>query len=341
MKRYKVFSFWEYLLLVCFLLLSGAFFYFSYQNLNYKAYRLLKNKKIEEAQIYFKQAVEKDPSQLVNYLNLALSYDLSRQSKKTEEIYDRAVSRFLDKDIHSFFLYFNKAEFYSRLKSHPEKALQAYQKALEFNYKKDLVKKNIEWLFKDEKAPEDPSDDAKEGGKSKQNNEEESDRESKGEKGKEKQGDLENQSQNKRSKKEGFEDKSKDSGESQTDKKEESQREDNQKDQSEKEDRNGEGDKKNQEESQDGGGKGDQGENQDGGGKGDQGENQDGGVGSNQEEEEKLSEEESLSKSFDFGRSEDIDEKAILEEIQKQESQARSRFYKGKRTFGDKTDKNW
>ena len=330
MKRYKVFSIWEYLLLVCFLLLSGAFFYFSYKNLNYKAYRLLKNKKIKEAQIYFKQAVEKDPSQLVNYLNLALSYDLSRQNKKTEEVYGMAVSRFLDKDTHSFFLYFNKGEFYSRLESHPKKALQAYQKALEFNYKKDLVKKNIEWLFKDEKAPEDPSDDTKGGGKSKQNNEEEADRENKGEKGKEKREDLENQSQNKRAKKEDFEDKSKDRGESQTDKKEESQREDNQKDQSEKEDENGEGDKKTQEKS-----------NEDREGESDQEENQDGEIGSNQEEEEELPEEESLSKSFDFGRSQEIDEKAILEEIQKQESQARSRFYKGKRTFGDKTDENW
>ena len=314
----------------------------------------MKKKKIKEAQIYFKQAVEKDPSQLVNYLNLALSYDLSRQNKKTEEIYDRAVSRFLDKDTHSFFLYFNKGEFYSRLESHPEKALQAYQKALEFNYKKDLVKKNIEWLFKDEKASEDPSDDTKRGDKSKQNNEGEADRENKGEKGKEKRGDLENQSQNKKAKKEDFEDKSKDRGGSQTDKKEESEREDNQKDQSEKKDKKGEGDKKNQEksnqagegksdqeENQAGGGEGDQGENQAGGGEGDQEENQDGGVGSNQEEEAELSEEESLSKSFDFGRSQEIDEKAILEEIQKQESQARSRFYKGKRTFGDKTDKNW
>ena len=326
MKRYKVFSIWEYLFLVCFLLSSLAFFYFSYQDLNYKAYQSLKNKKIELAQVYSQQAIEKNPAQLLNYLNLALSYDKSKQNKKAEEIYHKAVSRFLDKDTHSFFLYFNKGEFYSRLESHPEKALQAYQKALEFNYKKDLVKKNIEWLFKDEKAPEDRSDDTKGGSQSKQNNEEEADKENKGEKGEEKQGTPENQSQNKGDKKEESEDKGKDREENQTDEKEKSQ----QKDQSEKEDKSGEGDKENQEES-----------NEDEEGKSDQEENRDGGAGSNQEEEEELSEEESLSKSFDFDRSQEIDEKAILEEIQKQESQARSRFYKGKRTFGDKTDKNW
>ena len=33
--------------------------------------------------------------------------------------------------------------------------------------------------------------------------------------------------------------------------------------------------------------------------------------------------------------------KAILKEVEKQENKVRSQFYKNKKTFGDKTKKDW
>ena len=327
MKRYKVFSLWEYLFLFFFLFLSLTLFYLSQQSLSYKAYNALKNKKVAEAQTYFKEAIEKDPSQPLNYLNLALSYDLNKQNKKTEEIYKEAVSRFKDKDRISFYLYHNKGEFYSRSESKPDKALQAYQKALKLNYQITRIKKNIEWLFKNQKKEKTDS----EGKSQEEGSSEKNEQDNKQEKQNQKEGDKTN-SENKNQR---DEEESNEGGEEKKDEEsnqggEESNEEEDSK---QEESKQGEEERKDQEKTnEEEDNKKEPNENKEG--QTDQGE-------SDQEEEGDRLEEENLSKSSDFDRSQEINEKAILEEIQKQESKARSRFYKGKRTFGDKTDKNW
>ena len=349
-KRYKVFSFWEYLLLFFFFCLSIYLFYLSQKNLTYKAFQLLKNKKSTEAQTYLKQAVEKEPTQLFNYLNLALSYDINKKQNKTEEIYKEAVSRFSPTDRNSFFLYFNKGEFHSRFESNPDQALQAYQKALTSNYKTDLVKKNIEWLFQNQKSSEKNSSDkneeqSKENDKKKDRAENEENqkegnqetqedyrgknqKEGQGEGNQEKKNRNKNQANQENNKKKGEEDNNNDER-GQTDQENDKKKGDKNKEES---DKNRKEEKNNDDEesqtTQDT--KSDLRE-----------ENKDKEKNQGESGEKEQLSKTNQSKSFNFDRNRELNEKAILEEVEKQESQVRSRFYKGRERFEDKTDKNW
>ncbi|MBC6415725.1 MAG: hypothetical protein GDA46_04960 [Bdellovibrionales bacterium] len=157
MKRYKVFSIFEYLFLFVFFILSVTMLYLNREDLNFKTHQAFENKQFELAQKYLNESIKKEPTYLFHYLNLALSYDFLKQINKAEEIYEVASSKSFLKNPNIFYVYFNRAEFYSRLGAELDQALKFYQKALELNYKSEVIKKNIEWLFKKSNNQKDSS----------------------------------------------------------------------------------------------------------------------------------------------------------------------------------------
>ena len=325
MKRYKVFSVKEYLVLFVFFILSANFLHLKLHSLSYKGYQILKaqlflaqvealdsekaaraaevakvigykavtTQEIETAHQYFNAAIEKKPSHILNYLNLALSYDLFNQPKKAEKIYEIASSNpNITNKLNVFFLYFNRAELASRLYTKPDQALKFYQKALAFHYKKEIVKKNIEWLFKKHSQPsrsDSKSQDSQDSSQTKsapsKNNSEDK-------------GSQEEQKGKRKPKEEA--------------------------DQPPGAEENLEAQKQEREQAE---------EEQ---------------KGKESIKEGELAEEQSLPEglskpqsSYKNWEGKDLEEKAILEEIQNQENKVRSQFYKEKGTFRDKTDKNW
>ena len=337
MKRYKVFSVKEYLLLFVFFILSVNFLYLHLQDLSYKGYKILKRqlkvqiealdlaeaakeaelakvisykalkkRQIETAQQYFNSGIEKNPSNVLNYLNLALSYDLFKQPKKAEKIYEIASSdAFITNNLNVFYLYFNRAELAGRLYIKPDQALKFYQKALGFHYKKEVVKKNIELLFKKKSQP--PRSDSKS-----QNSQDSSQTES---------APLENNSEGRESQEEQKGDRElKEEADQPSGAEESSEAQKQERGQSE-------------EELKEGGESIEEGESE-----------EDLPEDSPEDSPEDLPEDspEDLPESLSKTQSSYGDwEKAVLEEIQKQENKVRSQLYKEKGTFGDKTDKNW
>ena len=275
MKFYKIFSWWEWL--ICFFLfLSILFlivFYFKVikSSPDYKGIQSFKNKNFAQAQRHFNQALIRKPFVPWNYINLAVSQDRMNATEKALKNYDIASSLHVKKSLLAdFFSYFNKGELSGRLNQMDE-ALENYQKALEFRYKEQIIKKNIELLFKDQKR----------------NEEKKSQKGNKG--GDNQQGSSEDQKEQ--------------GGDSSQKLKEEQQK------QSEKQKS-----MENQQESS----------------QGQKRENNQQGLpdreGRAKKQKEQLTEHQ---------------QKAILEEVEKQENKIRSRFYRGQTIFGDKTQKDW
>ena len=156
MRLYKVFSVWESLIFIFFILstLFLLLFYLNSSSLNEKGIKALRNKDFHSAQKYFRKNIEKGSLDDRSYLNLGLSYDLLNQPLKALEIY-KVVSSSKKRSPGMFFSYFNQAELYGRL-GNLEKALQNYQKALSFGQKKKEIKTNIELLFKKQKPNSKP-----------------------------------------------------------------------------------------------------------------------------------------------------------------------------------------
>ena len=142
---YKVFSFWEYLLSLIFFMAFVFSFYYKTDDPAYKGFLSLKRNQLEKAEKLFKKAVEKNSSDFLSQLNLAFTYDLSKNSDQALQSYF-AIPEFAPDELR-FYSYFNQAELYGRL-GNLDKALENYQKSLDFDYHTTRVKKNIEWLFK-------------------------------------------------------------------------------------------------------------------------------------------------------------------------------------------------
>ena len=154
MKSYKVFTILEFFVFI-FLFCSSLFLVLFYLNeisssLNYKGIKSLSKKDFMQAQKHFTQALEKKPYDSWSYLNLALSYDLSKNPNQALQNYE-IVSSYLEKKSNSsvFYSYFNQGELYGRL-NQLKKSLKNYQQALNFQYKEKEIKKNIELLFQDD-----------------------------------------------------------------------------------------------------------------------------------------------------------------------------------------------
>ena len=152
MKSYKVISFWELLVFLFVLFLSLFLLIFYIQKteffLSHKGIKSLYKKEFIQAQKEFEEAATKETFNPWSYMNLALSYDFLNLSNKALKNYDIVSSYLKTKSNRAvFYSYFNQGELYGRLAS-LEKALENYQKALEFKYKEKEIKKNIELLFK-------------------------------------------------------------------------------------------------------------------------------------------------------------------------------------------------
>ena len=302
MKLYKIFSIWEFLIFIFFIILALllVLFYFNNNSLNEKGITALKSKDFLTAQKYFKQNVESGSLDNRSYLNLALSYDFLNQPLKAFEIY-KIVSDSKNKNLGSFFSYFNQAELYGRL-GNLEGALKHYQLTLEFGQKEKEIKTNIELLFKQKEQK------GKQGSKSENSD---SKNQSSGSDSQSTEGKKGDQS---------LEDKKREADKDQSS-------EDKGKDQEENQS------KENAEEQQ-AEGKKDEDQNTSAGGQSEENQNKDqqkAGSG-NQSEEEGQNKQKALT---------EREQKAILEEVQKQENKVRTRFYQNKRTFGDKTGKDW
>ena len=274
-KLYKIFSIWELLIFMLFIVLALllALFYFNNSSLNEKGVKALKRKDFLTAQKYFQKNVASGFLDNRSYLNLALSYDFLNQPLKAFEIY-KIVSDSKNKNMGSFFSYFNQAELKGRL-GDLDGALKNYQSALEFGQKEKEIKTNIELLFKQE---------GKQGSEGERSN-------------------SKSQSEEDKKKEEG-------KGESEEDKKKEEGKGESEEDKKKEE---GKGESEEDKKKEEGKGESEEGKKVD--------ESQTG-----KEEQIVLTERE---------------QKAILEEVQKQENKVRSRFYQNQRTFGDKTGKDW
>ena len=307
MKLYKIFSIGEFLAFGFFLAgaLLFALLHLNNSSINDKGIRALKNKDFLTAQKYFKQNVESGFLDNRSYLNLGLSYDFLKQPLKALEIY-KIVSHANNKSIGAFFSYFNQAELHGRL-GDLNKSLINYQSALDFGKKEKEIKTNIELLFKqkDQKGGQgsksERSEDKEQSNSSGNSSSEQNKEENQSSKDKEKGAD----------KKQALENKEKD----QQDTNEESQSKKNTKRQQTEQKK-----EEDQDDSADQQPKREQNKNQ-----------QETGNESQSERVEKHSQK-ALT---------DREQKAILEEVQKQENKVRTRFYQNKRAFGDKTEKDW
>ncbi len=165
-------SIWDFGLFLIPILMSCLLmvFYFNilFQHSNSEGVKSLKNKDFNSAVQSFSQAVEEEPLNAWVHLNLSLTYDLLNNPLKSLQIYKLVSSQFINHP--QFFSYFNQAELNGRL-GFLDKALENYQKALDFKYKEKEIKENIELLFqnnknkKDSKDKEDKSKDKKSSGK--------------------------------------------------------------------------------------------------------------------------------------------------------------------------------
>ena len=305
MKAYKIFSFWHYLIVLLLLIICIVLCYFELQHLYHKGFKFLVNKDIAQAQSYFKEAVERKPFNPRAYLNLALTYDLSKQEDKAI-IYYNIVSSQTNK-APAFYAYFNKAELYGRL-GNLDKALENYQEALEFSYKKTkIIKKNMEWLFKQKKnqSNEKNSHKEQESSKSEQNksNQHSSSKDTLSQK------DEQNSSSEKKIQEES------------ANQKESKERENSGNDQNSSDEKN---DLENAQDTLD--------------------QKNDLENTQNTLDQKKREENNTDSKNKNETSQKDLtkrEEEAILEEVQKQENKVRSLFFRRKGSFGDKTDKDW
>lgn len=179
-KHVSVFSFWEVWGLLFFLFLGFSLLLFYFKGMGFpltqKGIKLLRDKKFLQAQKQFEQALAKNPTNPWPYLNLALSYDLSNKPDKALKNYD-IISSLLKTTSNRavFFSLFNKGELNGRL-NQTDKALENYQKALDFHYKEKEIKTNIELLFQNnppepEKSQPDKKGKSKSEGQKEEKNE--------------------------------------------------------------------------------------------------------------------------------------------------------------------------
>ena len=111
---------------------------------NSKGVRLFKNKDFSLAAEAFSRAIDKNYLHSFAHLNLALSQDLSNSPVKALNIYSFVSKKF--KQLAKFYAHFNQGELNGRLGKIKE-ALKQYQSALEFQIKTAQIKENIEYLF--------------------------------------------------------------------------------------------------------------------------------------------------------------------------------------------------
>lgn len=152
MKKQALLRLSDGVLLVYPLVMAGSlilfYFYVLFPQFNFKGVHALKNKKPQEALLYFFKDLEKKSLNPWSHLNVALAYDANQQSLKSLQAYQVVSSQF--KDAPQFFSYFNQGELQGRLGDIP-KALHNYQEALEFGLKQKEIKENIELLFQKQK----------------------------------------------------------------------------------------------------------------------------------------------------------------------------------------------
>ena len=272
MKAHKIFSVWEYLLSALFLMAFVLTLYYKYKDPANKGLLYLKTNQLEKAEEVFKKAVKNNPLNFVSQLNLAFTYDRLKQPDQALQNYSM-LAQATGGEL-SFYSYFNQAELFGRLKD-LDPALKNYQKSLEFDRHRETIKKNIEWLFKNQDS--DSSKDSQKGDsdQKQESQEGESSQEEQAQKGESSQEDKEGQNSQEEESKEGESSNSDQEGESSQDTASDSQESSSKKEYSDK-------------------------------------------MGLTTREEQ-----------------------AILEEIEGQENRVRSQFYKGKKVFGNKTEKDW
>lgn len=132
------------LLFVMLAVLVVYYMYFSFQRFNWQGIKALQKEQPSLAIEHFSQSLEEQPLNPWIHLNLALSYDIFRNPLKALQIYELVSSQFSESP--QFFALFNQGELYGRLNK-KDKALESYQKALEFWVKEREIKQNIELLF--------------------------------------------------------------------------------------------------------------------------------------------------------------------------------------------------
>ena len=111
---------------------------------NSKGVTFLKNKDFSSAVEAFSQVIDKNYLHSFAHLNLALSQDLSNNPVKALNIYSFVSKNF--KGLAKFYGHFNQGELNGRLGKLKE-TLEQYQSALEFQIKTVQIKENIEYLF--------------------------------------------------------------------------------------------------------------------------------------------------------------------------------------------------
>ena len=312
------------------LLLLLYYFYEIGSSFTHKGVKFFHKKDFIQAHKSFNQALIKDSFNPWPYMNLALSYDSLNAPDKAFKTYNIVSSHLAEKSKGAaFYSYFNKGELYGRL-ALLEKALANYQQALEFKYKEKTIKKNIELLFqhpqqfqnrnkKDEQKEDKSNVGQKENNQAEKNafdNEQESkDQERKDESGKE-QGETnpaeEKESGTKQEPKDNSEEGKSEIGQEPKDNSEESKSDTEQgsEDQNQKN-----SDSENEKESSP--------------------------TGDSQNQDQNNSNtQNSKPKSLPKGLNEK-EQEAILKEIEKQENEVKLRFYKRKKTYGDKSQKDW
>ena len=135
--------FLPFVLLAVFLI-GIHFFFASPLNHNNQGVKFLKKKDFESAIEAFSRAIDKTYFNPSPQLNLALSYDLHNKPLKALDIYSSTSKKF--KGLTQFYSHFNQGELKGRL-GKTEEALESYQAALEFHREEKKIKENIEWLF--------------------------------------------------------------------------------------------------------------------------------------------------------------------------------------------------
>ena len=334
MKLYRIVIFREFLFFLFLLFLSlSLFLYYFYEigsSFTHKGVKSFYKKDFVQAHKNFNQALIKDPFNSWPYMNLALSYDSLNAPDKAFKTYNIVSSHLAKKSEGAvFYSYFNKGELYGRL-ALLEKALANYQQALEFKYKEKTIKKNIELLFqhppqfengnkKDEQKEDKSNVGQKENNQAEKNafdNKQESgDQEGKDESEKEQGG--KNQAEEKES---GTEQEKKD----------------------EPEENKSETGQESKDESEDGKSDTEQGpenQNQENGDSESEKESSPTGDSQNQDQNNSNTQN-SKPKPLSKGLNEK-EQEAILKEIEKQENEVKLRFYKRKKTYGDKSQKDW
>ena len=111
---------------------------------NNQGVRLLNDKNVKEAVSAFQRAIDKNYLHPAAHLNLALSRDLEGDSLKALKIYSFVADTF--KGSIPFYSHFNQGELRGRL-GHKARALAGYQAALAFAVETEKIKQNMEWLF--------------------------------------------------------------------------------------------------------------------------------------------------------------------------------------------------